>query len=84
LGSATVHLDSGRSTAAWNALCTLSQKRVVACALEDDMRFGWIVLLVASLTAVPAAARAQDFGVLESAETIDQGNFKFETNSQRR
>jgi hypothetical protein len=41
------------------------------------MRFGWIVLLVASLTTVPAAARAQDFGVLESAETIDQGNFKF-------
>jgi hypothetical protein len=34
-------------------------------------------LVVAALLALTPAAYAQDFGVLESAETINQGNFKF-------
>jgi hypothetical protein len=38
------------------------------------------VLLLISLLALPAAAGAQDFGVLESAETINQGNFKLTIN----
>ena len=38
------------------------------------------VLLLLSLLAWPAAAGAQDFGVLESAETINQGNFKLTIN----
>ena len=29
---------------------------------------------------LPAALHAQDFGVMESAETIDRGNFKFKVN----
>jgi hypothetical protein len=42
-------------------------------------------LLVLSLSVVlvlllPAVAFAQDFGVMESAETIDRGNFKFRVN----
>jgi hypothetical protein len=32
------------------------------------------------LFAAPSAARAQDFGVLESAETINRGNFKLRLN----
>ena len=35
------------------------------------------VLVIIALLAVAPAAHAQDFGVLESAETINQGNFKF-------
>ena len=38
------------------------------------------VLLVALLLSLPAASQAQDFGVMESAETIDRGNFKFKVN----
>jgi len=34
-------------------------------------------LVVTALLALAPAAHAQDFGVLESAETINQGNFKF-------
>ena len=41
------------------------------------MRFRCLALTVALMTCVPAATQAQDFGVLESAETIDRGNFKF-------
>ena len=37
-------------------------------------------VLVLMLGICPAAATAQDFGVLESAETIDRGNFKFKVN----
>lgn len=38
-------------------------------------------LFVLSLAAfAPAAAVAQDFGVMESAETIDEGNFKLRVN----
>jgi hypothetical protein len=50
---------------------------VIACAPEDVMRIAVIALTLALVAAAPGAARAQDFGVLESAETIDRGNFKF-------
>lgn len=39
-----------------------------------------LILLVAGLILIPAAARAQDFGIMESAETINQGNFKIRAN----
>src|SRR5215207_9958956 len=39
------------------------------------MRFGPALAVMALLSLAPAA-HAQDFGVLESAETINQGNFK--------
>lgn len=38
------------------------------------------VVFVIALLGVPAAVHAQDFGVMESAETIDRGNFKFKAN----
>ena len=44
------------------------------------MRFRVLIPLFALFIALPAAARAQDFGVAESAETIDRGNFKFKIN----
>jgi Outer membrane protein beta-barrel domain len=37
------------------------------------------LLLVTALLALPAIATAQDFGVMESAETINQGNIKLGT-----
>lgn len=37
-------------------------------------------LLMALAMAMPAVARAQDFGLLESAETIDRGTFKLRVN----
>ena len=43
------------------------------------MRFGRLMLAVCALL-VPAMAQAQDFGVMESAETIDRGNFKLKFN----
>jgi hypothetical protein len=39
-----------------------------------------LLLLSAILAFVPSAARAQDFGVMESAETINKGNFKLRAN----
>ena len=40
-----------------------------------------LVLLFACLLAIPAATTsAQDFGIMESAETINQGNFKLRAN----
>jgi len=40
-----------------------------------------VFLLVCSLAAVwPSLAHAQDFGIVESAETIDKGNFKIRAN----
>ena len=44
------------------------------------MRFRLLIPLLALLLLVPVAARAQDFGVMESAETIDRGNFKLKIN----
>jgi len=43
------------------------------------MRFGRYVLVLCVLLC-PALAQAQDFGVMESAETIDRGNFKLKVN----
>jgi hypothetical protein len=40
------------------------------------MRVRSLVLLWVCLLVLPPVARAQDFGVLESAETINRGNFK--------
>jgi hypothetical protein len=39
-----------------------------------------LILLVAGLLLIPAAARAQDFGVVQSAETINPGNLKIRAN----
>jgi hypothetical protein len=39
-----------------------------------------VVLVLALAISAPAFAHAQDFGVMESAETIDRGNFKFKVN----
>lgn len=44
------------------------------------MRILRSVLLLAVLMIVPAVAHAQDFGVMESAETINPGNFKIRAN----
>lgn len=44
------------------------------------MLFQRLVLSAAIAVLVPAAASAQDFGVAESAETINQGNFKLSVN----
>lgn len=44
------------------------------------MRFRQVVLLVALVGFVPVPADAQDFGVMESAETINPGNFKLMAN----
>jgi hypothetical protein len=38
------------------------------------------VLIAAMSLLIPTAAAAQDFGVMESAETINQGNFKLSVN----
>ena len=38
------------------------------------------VLVFGLLLSLPAAARAQEFGLLESAETIDRGTFKLRVN----
>jgi hypothetical protein len=39
-----------------------------------------ILIIVAILALVPSMARAQEFGVVESAETIDRGTFKLRVN----
>ena len=44
------------------------------------MRLNRLTLLIAGLILIPAAAQAQDFGIMESAETIDRGNFKIRGN----
>jgi len=44
------------------------------------MRVRLLIALVAFVLVLPAAAQAQDFGVAESAETIDRGNFKVKIN----
>ena len=44
------------------------------------MRKQPLALLFACLLIIPAAASAQDFGIMESAETINQGNFKLRAN----
>ena len=44
-----------------------------------QMKLGRYVLAVCLLLS-PALAQAQDFGVMESAETIDKGNFKLKVN----
>ena len=44
------------------------------------MRFRRLVLIAAVAVFAPAAASAQDFGVMESAETINTGNFKLSVN----
>lgn len=44
------------------------------------MRLRALALLMTTLALVPGIARAQDFGVMESAETIDRGTFKLKVN----
>lgn len=44
------------------------------------MRTSRVLLLTACLLAAPAAALAQDVGIVESAETINKGNFKIRGN----
>ena len=44
------------------------------------MRLRPLLLLSALLVITPALAHAQDFGVMESAETINKGNFKLRGN----
>jgi len=44
------------------------------------VRLNRLAVLIAGLILIPAAARAQDFGIMESAETINQGNFKIRAN----
>ena len=44
------------------------------------MRLRILVSAVIFSFLLPAALHAQDFGVMESAETIDRGNFKFKVN----
>jgi hypothetical protein len=44
------------------------------------MRCGRYYILAACVLLFPAIAHAQDFGVMESAETIDKGNFKLKVN----
>lgn len=44
------------------------------------MRLRPLMLLSALLLATPTLAHAQDFGVVESAETINKGNFKLRGN----
>jgi hypothetical protein len=44
--------------------------------VEVIVRTSWTVLLAASILATPALARGQDFGVMESAETINVRNVK--------
>lgn len=41
-------------------------------------RFPWLILSL--VLALPPVAHAQDFGVMESAETVNQGNFKLRIN----
>jgi hypothetical protein len=44
------------------------------------MRSRFLLVLLALLALVPSTARAQDFGLLESGEIIDRGNFKIRVN----
>jgi hypothetical protein len=44
------------------------------------MRTSRVLLITACLLAAPAAALAQDVGIVESAETINKGNFKIRGN----
>ena len=39
-----------------------------------------VLVIVAMLALVPSIGRAQEFGVVESAETIDRGTFKLRVN----
>jgi len=39
-----------------------------------------LVFVLAFVVSIPAAGIAQDFGIMESAETINQGNFKIRAN----
>ncbi len=40
----------------------------------------WLFCALAAFTVLPSVAHAQDFGILESAETINKGNFKLRVN----
>jgi hypothetical protein len=53
--------------------------RQAARRQEDRMKFAVSVLALCVVLS-PAFADAQDFGVMESAETIDKGNFKLRAN----
>src|SRR5678815_1150465 len=53
---------------------TLARRR------ETVMRLRPLMLLIAMLVCTPALAYAQDFGVMESAETINKNNFKLRGN----
>jgi hypothetical protein len=44
------------------------------------LRLQRFALLVATAILIPSLAHAQDFGVMESAETINTGNFKLKAN----
>jgi hypothetical protein len=44
------------------------------------VRYRPLVLIAALLVLAPLTVRAQDFGVMESAETINTGNFKLSVN----
>lgn len=44
------------------------------------MRFRIITLLISAAVLIPSVTQAQDFGVVESAETIDRGTFKLRVN----
>lgn len=44
------------------------------------MKLGHYALAACVLLLLPTLAHAQDFGVMESAETIDKGNFKLKVN----
>ena len=44
------------------------------------MRYRLLVLIAGLFMLMPLTARAQDFGVMESAETINTGNFKLSVN----
>jgi hypothetical protein len=53
---------------------------IAFCVLEVFVRLNRLALLIAGLILIPAAARAQDFGIMESAETINHRNFKIRAN----
>lgn len=44
------------------------------------MRLRSVLFIITIPMLVPSAARAQEFGVVESAETIDRGAFKLRVN----
>jgi hypothetical protein len=61
----------------WYWSCTHSPR---LCEKEDGVQVRRAAMLVAICVLLPAVARAQDFGVMESAETINEGNFKLKAN----